>query len=154
MATPPKKTVAPQAAAKKPAAKAAPRAKAPPKAPPAEESLRDQAAQFRDTAREKVKSAASSGKDKASEAIGGASSVIEDVAATLDEKLGVQYGDYARKAAGSISDFADTLKSKNVDDLLDGARDFVRKKPAVAIGAAAAIGFLLTRLIRADDDEA
>jgi ElaB/YqjD/DUF883 family membrane-anchored ribosome-binding protein len=52
-----------------------------------------------------------------------------------------------------VSGVADTLKSKEVDELLEGARDFVRNKPAVAIGAAAALGFVLTRLIKAGNDD-
>ena len=38
------------------------------------------------------------------------------------------------------------------DDIVEDTRNFVRKSPALAIGAAAAVGFLLTRLIRAGRD--
>jgi ElaB/YqjD/DUF883 family membrane-anchored ribosome-binding protein len=40
------------------------------------------------------------------------------------------------------------VPNKDIDDLIADARNFVRKNPAVAIGAAAAIGFILTRLIK------
>jgi ElaB/YqjD/DUF883 family membrane-anchored ribosome-binding protein len=102
-----------------------------------------------------VRSAATTGKNQASGAMGDMAAMVEDVAKTLDEKVGAQYGDYARKAASAVAGVADTLQSKDVDQLLDDARDFVRKKPAIAIGAAAAVGFVLTRLIKAGtDDEA
>ncbi len=116
-------------------------------------SLRDQAADLSQQAKEKVRDAANTGKDKATEAMGGFSNMVDDVAATLDEKLGSQYGDYARKAASAVSGLADTIKSKEVDDLVNDARDFVRKRPAVAIGAAAAVGFMLTRLLKAGSDD-
>jgi ElaB/YqjD/DUF883 family membrane-anchored ribosome-binding protein len=106
----------------------------------------------------KVKSsaidAANSGKDKASTALDEVSSMVEDVARTLDDKVGAQYGDYARKAADALTGVADSLKSKEVNELLDDARNFVRRKPTIAIGAAAALGFALTRLFKADDDAA
>jgi len=105
----------------------------------------------------KVKSgardAAASGKDKATSALSEVSAMVGNVAGALDDKVGPQYGDYARKAADAVSGLADSLKSKDIDDLLADARTFVRKRPAVAIGAAAALGFVLTRIVRAGDDK-
>ncbi len=118
-------------------------------------TLRDEATNFFGQASEKMRKAADTGKSKASGAMDEVAAMVEDVAKTIDERVGSQYGDYARKAASAVSGVAEGLKSKEVEQLLDDARDFVRKKPAVAIGAAAAVGFLLTRLIKAgNDDEA
>jgi hypothetical protein len=51
----------------------------------------------------KVKSgardAAASGKDKATSALSEVSAMVGNVAGALDDKVGPQYGDYARKAA-------------------------------------------------------
>jgi ElaB/YqjD/DUF883 family membrane-anchored ribosome-binding protein len=153
-----KTTTAKPAAAKTPAA--AKKAVAPKRAAvgkatviPEPDTLRTQAGTLLDQASDKLKGAADQGKTKAGGAMDELASMVGDVAATLDEKLGSQYGDYARKAAGAVSGVADTLKSKDVDELVEGARDFVRKRPAVAIGAAAAIGFALTRLIKAGNDD-
>src|SRR3546814_3055485 len=71
-----------------------------------------------------------------------------DSANTVDEKLGNQYGDYARYAAEAIAGAATALDNKDIDDLVNEARDFVRKSPAVAIGAAAIAGFVLMRLVK------
>ena len=38
--------------------------------------------------------------------------------------------------------------------MIDEAREFVKKSPAVAIGTAAAIGFVLARLVKAGLDDA
>lgn len=100
-----------------------------------------------------ARDAAASGKDKATSALSEVSAMVGNVAGALDEKVGPQYGDYARKAADAVSGLADSLKSKDIDDLLDQARTFVRQRPAVAIGAAAALGFVLTRIVRAGDDK-
>ena len=79
--------------------------------------------------------------------------MVEDVAKTIDAQVGPQYGDYARRAASAVSSVATSLESKDVDQLLDDAREFVKARPGVAIGAAAAFGFLLTRLVKAGDDD-
>jgi ElaB/YqjD/DUF883 family membrane-anchored ribosome-binding protein len=150
------KSSAPKASAAKAATPTARKPAVKPKPLKAEtETLRDQASTLFGQAGDKVRSAATSGKNQASGAMGDMAAMVEDVAKTLDEKVGAQYGDYARKAASAVAGVANTLQSKEVDQLLDDARDFVRKKPAIAIGAAAAVGFVLTRLIKAGtDDEA
>ncbi len=51
-----------------------------------------------------------------------------------------------------MSGFADTLRAKDVDELVAEARDFVKKSPAVAIGAAAAVGFVLARMVKSGLD--
>ena len=104
---------------------------------------------FASKAGDKAREYAGVGKDRASGALSELSQMIEGVADTVAEKLGPQYGDYARKAASAVSGTADSLKNAEVDDLVEGTRTFVREKPMVAIGAAAAVGFLLTRLLRA-----
>jgi ElaB/YqjD/DUF883 family membrane-anchored ribosome-binding protein len=148
------KKVAPKSAPKaKPAKGAATARKLGAASIPPQDSVRDQAASFTQQAKDKMRDAANTGKGKASEAMNDMSSMVDDVAKSIDEKLGTQYGDYARKAASVVSGFADSLQSKEVEDIVKDARDFVKKRPAVAIGAAAAIGFVLTRMIKANSDE-
>lgn len=108
---------------------------------------------FVSQAQDTVRKVANAGKDRATDALSELSDMIEEVARTIDDRVGGKYGDYARKASGSITGVADNLKSKDVDELLDDAREFVRTQPAVAIGAAAAVGFVLTRLIKSGADD-
>lgn len=117
--------------------------------PPVAEAADDQASSFTSKASDKAREYAELGKDKASGALSELSGVIDGIADTVTEKLGPQYGDYARKAAGAVSGTADSLKNADIDDIVDGTRKFVKEKPMVAIGAAAVVGFLLTRLFRA-----
>lgn len=99
-------------------------------------------------ASDKVRDVASQGKDRATEALDSVSRLVSETADTVDDRLGPQYGNYVRKAAGAIEGLNDSLRGKQVDELFDDARNMVRKSPAVAIGAAAAIGFLLVRLVK------
>ncbi len=100
-----------------------------------------------------AKSAAGVAKKKTGTAMQSLAKLISDTAGTVDAKLGPQYGDYARQAAESVAGAADTLDSKDVDQLMNEARDFVRKSPAVAIGAAAVVGFVLMRLAKGSDSD-
>lgn len=75
--------------------------------------------------------------------------LIEDAAAEVDDKVGAQYGDYVRRASSGVSGLSEALKGKDVDALFADANDLIRKSPGVAIGAAAAIGFVVARLARA-----
>ena len=109
---------------------------------------------FKSKATDGARAAAEKGKDRATEAVASISKLIRDSAATIDQNVGKQYGDYARTAADSVESFAGKLDAKDVDVIVSEARDLVRKSPAVAIGAAAAIGFVLARLVRSGRDDA
>lgn len=112
------------------------------------EQLRGQATALRDQAGGRVREFAEGGKTRASDALDEIARAVGDTAETIDERLGEDYGEYARKAADAVSGFADTLRRKDVDELYDNVRDAVRKSPGIAIGIAAVVGFTLVRLIK------
>ena len=112
---------------------------------------RAQADQIKTTAAKTARTAAETGKAKAGVALHSLSRLITDTAGTVDEKMGPQYGDYARYAAEAVAGTATALDDRDLDQLMNEARDFVRKSPAVAIGAAAVLGFVLMRLAKGSD---
>jgi ElaB/YqjD/DUF883 family membrane-anchored ribosome-binding protein len=112
------------------------------------EQLRGQASALRDQAGDRVREFAEGGKTRASDALEELSRVVGETAETIDERMGEEYGEYARKAADAVSGLADTLRRKEVDELYDNVRDAVRKSPGIAIGIAAIVGFTLVRLIK------
>lgn len=116
--------------------------------------VRDEAGKLAGQAGDKARSFADTGKEKATGALDEFSNMMRDAAGTVDEKLGEQYGQYARSAADQISGLAESLRGKQVDDLLDDAREFVKKSPAVAVGIAAGVGFVLARLLKSGLDAA
>ena len=98
--------------------------------------------------------------ERSSEALANVGRMIGDTATGLDERLGNEYGDYARRAAGAIENAANSIASKDPDELIDDARTFVRNSPGVALAGAAVVGFVLARLVktglattRGDDDD-
>ena len=88
------------------------------------------------------------GKAKASDAIASLGKIVADNAGTIDEKLGARYGDYARTAARSMQETAAKIEAKDLNELGDDAKEFVRKSPGLAIGLAAFAGFLFSRLFK------
>ena len=101
---------------------------------------------YGEEARVKGKELAVQGKGKVSEGLTAISQAVADNAHVVDEKLGAKYGDYARTASRSLQDAATKLDQKSVDELGEDARAFVRKSPGTAVGIAAVVGFLLSRL--------
>ena len=112
------------------------------------DAIAAETAGIKQQATDKARSFAVQGKEKATGALDGISRAVSDAAAGIDEKVGPQYGDYARRAADAVAGLSTSLQSKEVEEILDDARSFVRKSPAVAIGAAVAIGFVVARLIK------
>ncbi|HTG38298.1 hypothetical protein [Sphingomonas sp.] len=113
------------------------------------DTIKAEAGKLGTQAAEKARSFAGDGKSKATGAINEFARMVEDAAGQVDEKLGAQYGDYARSAAQSLGGFASQLDQKDIDELLEDVRGFVRKSPAMAIGTAAALGFVLARVLKA-----
>jgi ElaB/YqjD/DUF883 family membrane-anchored ribosome-binding protein len=103
-------------------------------------------------AADKTRGLVGQGLERSSEALANVSKLVGDTAAGLDERLGEEYGDYARKTAGAIEDVANSLASKDPDELIDDTRNFVRKSPGVALAGAAIVGFALARLVKSGFD--
>jgi ElaB/YqjD/DUF883 family membrane-anchored ribosome-binding protein len=115
--------------------------------------VRDQVTSLRGQAGDKLRSVADDGKERATTLLDDVAGIIEDAARSIDERLGDDYGDYAHRASTAVSGFAGRVRDKSVDDIIDDTRDIVRRSPAVAIAAAAVVGFALMRVIRTGFDE-
>jgi len=105
-------------------------------------------------AADKTRGLVGQGLERGSEALANVSKLVGDTAAGLDERLGEEYGDYARKAATAIDDVANSLASKDPDELIEDTRNFVRKSPGIALAGAAIVGFALARLVKSGFDDA
>ncbi|MEO8175265.1 MAG: hypothetical protein ABI626_01230 [Sphingomicrobium sp.] len=99
-------------------------------------------------AADKARGLVSQGLERSAEALGNVGRLVGDTADGLDERLGADYGDYARRAATAIDDAATSLAGKDADELIDDTREFVRKSPGIALAGAAIVGFALARLVK------
>lgn len=119
----------------------------------AKEKIVDEAQKLKGKASEKASEYAAVGKDKASDALEGLSRLLRDAAGSVDERLGENYGQYARKTADVIAGAATSLREKDLSAVTDDAREFVRKSPVVAVGIAAAAGFVLARMLKSGNSK-
>lgn len=118
------------------------------------EEIRAEAGEFAGRAGETIRGAADSGKGKAADALHGIADVVRDFADKANEQG--QAGSaarFARSAADNMDRLSDVLKDKSLDDLGSDVRTFVRERPAVAIGAAAVLGFALARMLKSGGDD-
>lgn len=106
----------------------------------------------KDEAGTRARGLVSQGLTSSSAALGNVASIIEDTVEQIGERLGPQYADYARTASQTVNRYASTLQNKDPDELVDDARELVRKSPGVALAGAAIIGFGLVRLLKAGID--
>lgn len=116
------------------------------------DDLVGEARAYGDKALHKAGELAVEGKAVASDVIASLGKVVADTAPQIDEKLGAQYGDYARRASRSLTEASARLDNKSLDELGNDAREFVRKSPGTAVGIAAVVGFLVARLFRGSRD--
>lgn len=103
-------------------------------------------------AADKARGLVAQGIERSSEALANVSRLVGDTATGLDERLGEEYGDYARKAAATIENTANSLAAKDADELIEDTREFVRRSPGIALAGAAVVGFALARLIKSGLD--
>jgi ElaB/YqjD/DUF883 family membrane-anchored ribosome-binding protein len=123
------------------------------------DKVKDGTDKLSEQAGDKARDFVGQGIERSSEALASVGKLIGETASGLDERLGEEYGDYARRAAKTIQGTADRLARKDADEVIDDTREFIRKSPAVALAGAAIIGFALARLVKSglspesDDDD-
>jgi ElaB/YqjD/DUF883 family membrane-anchored ribosome-binding protein len=123
--------------------------------------LRSGREQFSSQAGDRARGLVTQGLERTSETLANLSKMVGDTAAGVEDRLGPEYGDYARRAAGAIENVANQIASKDPDELIDDTRTFVRNSPGIALAGAAVVGFVLARLLKSglsvdngDDDDA
>lgn len=117
--------------------------------------------QFASQAGDRARGIVTQGLERTSEALANVSKMVGDTASGIEERLGPEYGDYARRAAGALENVANTIAEKDPDELIEDTRTFVRNSPGIALASAAVVGFVFARLIKSgigpasdDDDDA
>ncbi|MEO6433128.1 MAG: hypothetical protein ABIO29_04000 [Sphingomicrobium sp.] len=88
------------------------------------------------------------GMERTADALTSVSKMVGDTADGIDDRVGKEYGDYARKAATALDKAGKSVGDKSPDELIDDTRNFVRKSPGIALAGAAVVGFVLARLVK------
>jgi ElaB/YqjD/DUF883 family membrane-anchored ribosome-binding protein len=79
---------------------------------------------------------------------GRVASAIKTAADELDRTSPALSG-MVRGAGEKVQDLSQQFRDKSADEILADTRDFVRRKPALVFGAAAALGFVAYRVLNA-----
>lgn len=122
--------------------------------------LRSGREKFASQAGDKARGLVTQSLERTSEALANVSKMVGDTADGIEERLGPDYGNYARRAAGAIENVANTIAEKDPDELIEDTRNFVRNSPGIALAGAAVVGFVVARLVKsglatgANDDDA
>jgi len=110
--------------------------------------LRSSREKIASQAGDKARGFVSQGLERTSEALANVARMVGDTAPGIDERLGEDYGEYARRAAGSLENVANAIAGKDPDELIDDTRNFVRNSPGIALAGAAVVGFVVARLLK------
>ena len=106
---------------------------------------------------EKARDLVTQGLERTAETLTNVSKMVGDTVPGIEERLGPEYSEYARRAAGAIEKTAKTIASKDPDELIEDTRTFVRNSPGIALAGAAVVGFVVARLLKsglANDNDA
>ncbi len=68
-------------------------------------------------------------------------------------KQGQNSAQYVDRATDRLERFSDYLRDTDVDEIVGEARGFARRRPALFLGGAAALGFLATRFLKSSSQE-
>ena len=123
--------------------------------------IREGRERFASQAGDKARGLVTQGLERTSETLANVAKMVGDTAPGIDERLGEDYGEYARRAAGAIENVANAIAEKDPDELIEDTRNFVRNSPGIALAGAAVLGFVVARLLKSglasdeddDDDE-
>lgn len=96
----------------------------------------------------KVKGIAEEQKELFAAQVGGVADAMVRVADDLEADNGAS-ARYARLIADGAEKLSDTVRSNDVEQLMNIAQDFGRKQPAAFLGAAALLGFAASRFLLA-----
>ena len=112
------------------------------------DKLKSSSEKFAGQAADKARGFVAQGLERTAEALTNVSKMVGDTAGGIDERVGEEYGDYARKASKALDKAATSLSTKDPDELIEDTRTFVRKSPGIALAGAAVVGFVLARLLK------
>jgi hypothetical protein len=91
-------------------------------------------------------------KDRTTNGIGSIASAVRHSTQELRDQHHETIAEYVEQAAAQLDRFSNTLKGKNVGELVDDAQRFARRNPALFVGGAFATGLLCARFFKSSSD--
>lgn len=124
------------------------------------EKLKEGASELADAAKnaasqatDKIKETVSEQKGAGAEYVGSLAEAMRRASREFDRELPIA-GKYIRKAAGQVENVADSIRTGDFNDLVDGAKSFARKQPVAFLGLATLAGFVAVRFLKSSSEGA
>jgi hypothetical protein len=115
---------------------------------------RQQAGELATRGTEQVKSQLANQKHEASQRMVPVQTALRETGQQLRKQGQGSVARYADKTADQVERFSGYLRETEVDEIVDEARGFARRRPAAFLGGAVALGFLATRFLKSTSQEA
>ena len=113
------------------------------------EQVRDVGAKMVDAAREQVRGTFEKQQHRAADQISGVADALRDAADRLSaEDQGLGTAKYIRGAADKAAQFADQVRERGLDDLVEQTEGVARRQPELFVGGALLAGIALGRFLR------
>ena len=118
------------------------------------QQARQQAGELANRGSEQVKSQLANQKHEASQRMVPVQTALRETGQQLRKQGQGSVAQYADTAADQLERFSGYLRETEVDEIVDEARGFARRRPAIFLGGAVALGFLTTRFLKSTSQEA
>ncbi len=105
-----------------------------------------------DKVRQGATSQLSTQKNKATEGIGTVAQAVRQASQQLRTQQHETIANYIDQAANQLERFSTRLRDKDVGELVRDAQQFARRRPAVFVGSALALGLLGARFLKSSRD--
>jgi len=103
--------------------------------------------------REQATAQLASQKDKATDGLGSVAQAVRETTQHLRDNQHDTVARYAEQAADQIDRFSQSLKNKDVGELMNDAQQLARRQPALFVGGAFALGLLGARFLKSSAPE-
>jgi ElaB/YqjD/DUF883 family membrane-anchored ribosome-binding protein len=90
----------------------------------------------------------SSQKDRATDGLGSIASAVRESSRPLRDKKQDMIAEYVEKAADQLERYSTRLRERDVSELVNDAQQFARRRPALFVGAAFAVGVVAARFLK------
>ncbi len=117
------------------------------------QQARQQASQLANRGSEQVKSQLDNQKHQASQRMVPVQSALRETAHQLRSQGQGPIAQYAERASDQVERFSGYLRETDVDQIIDEVRGVARRRPALFVGSAAALGFFATRFLKSSSQE-
>jgi hypothetical protein len=91
-------------------------------------------------------------KERATEGLGSIATAVRQSSQPLRNNKQDMIAEYVEKAADQLEQFSTRLRERDVNDLMDDAQQFARRRPALFVGAAFVAGVAAARFLKSSSE--